>query len=120
MSVIKGCSFAVRVSTGSVIPIPTKKEKEERLVDAEKKKQQQKNPSSSGVCASNTQPTFSGALCTLPLNKVKCIHFNILSHFWLPELYTVGLKEKLGTAVKICYIKQYLYVTEKEDRVTEF
>lgn len=77
MSVIKGCSFAVRVSTDPVIPIPTKKEKEERLVDAEKKNNK-KNPSSSGVCASNTQPT---ALCTLPLNKVKCIHFNILSHF---------------------------------------
>lgn len=119
MSVIKGCSFAVRVSTDPVIPIPTKKEKEEQLVDAEKNNNK-KNPSSSGVCASNTQPTFSGALCTLPLNKVKCIHFNILSHFWLPELYTVGLKEKLGTPVKICYIKQYLYVTEKEDRVTEF
>lgn len=36
MSVIKGCSFAVRVSTDPVIPIPTKKEKEEQLVDAEK------------------------------------------------------------------------------------
>lgn len=54
MSVIKGCSFAVRVSTDPVIPIPTKKEKEEQLVDAEKNNNKKKPQQLRCVCFKHT------------------------------------------------------------------
>lgn len=62
MSVIKGCSFAVRVSTDPVIPIPTKKEKEERLVDAEKKTTTKKPPAAQ-VCVLQTHSPLPCAPC---------------------------------------------------------
>lgn len=61
MSVIKGCSFAVRVSTDPVIPIPTKKEKEEQLVDAEKTTTT-KTPAAQ-VCVLQTHSPLSAVPC---------------------------------------------------------
>lgn len=62
MSVIKGCSFAVRVSTDPVIPMPTKKEKEERLEDAEKKTNNKKTPAAQ-VCVLQTHSPLSVVPC---------------------------------------------------------